>query len=153
MYSTFGEVWRPTEELIVAKPGNFGIVWMCSGPSLMLRKSLNLVWNFFLQYFWKYCQKKKVAHPSFLLGCSKPSERFFALNSNIFHLFVCWDIYLVQFYCSCLYSQYCLLLKCNNNICKTKFSKIFVNKFIKLIDRFFNVVCEERIYMYKAAWI
>ena len=96
-YSTFGEVWRPTEELIVAKPGNFGIVWMCSGPSLMPRKSLNLVWNFFLQYFWKYCQKKKVAHPSFLLGCSKPSERFFALNSNIFPLFVCWDIYLVQF--------------------------------------------------------
>ena len=101
-YSTFGEVWRPTEELIVAKPGNFGIVWMCSGPSLMLRKSLNLVWNFFLQYFWKYCQKNKVAHPFLLFGCSKLSERFFPL---------------IQMYFVCLYAEIFIWFNSTVHVC------------------------------------
>lgn len=48
LYSTFGEVRHQTEELIVAKPGNLEDFWMCPGPSLRPRMSLNLFkFNFF----------------------------------------------------------------------------------------------------------
>ena len=127
------------------------------GQTRQLRDILNVVWplpqakevfefslKFFLPFFWKYCQKKKVVHPSSLLGCSEPSERFPVLNYNIFGLFVCWKICFTQLYCLSLCISILFTFTMQSDLQIETFED-FLYIFNKYIAQFLNLFCQQRI--------
>ena len=107
-YSTSGDVWRQLEVLILATPGLVWVIESIYRPSHRPRIALNQKKIFFYHIFSKYCKLEEVVHPSSLLGCSRPTERFFLMWIRIYSVCLWFRRFsLICFYSLCLWI--CLL--------------------------------------------